>query len=66
MAVGTSGRIVLEVEPELKRELHEVLKKEGKSLKQWFTEQAEAFLHDKSQLPLFQEVEEGDSREIQS
>lgn len=64
MAVGTSGRIVIEVEPELKKELYEVLQKEGKSLKQWFTENAESFLHDKSQLPLFAEIGEGDSREI--
>lgn len=57
MAVGKSGRIVLEVEPEFKRELYDALHKEGKGLKQWFLENAEAFLKDKSQLSLFREEE---------
>lgn len=58
MAVGKSGRIVLEVEPEFKRELYDALHKEGKGLKQWFLESAERFLKDRSQLNLFGEDEE--------
>lgn len=44
MSVGPSGRIVVEVEPELKRELHSALVKDGKTLKGWFVTQAETFV----------------------
>ena len=44
MSVGPSGRIVVEVEPELKRELHSALVKDGKTLKDWFVTQAETFV----------------------
>lgn len=36
MARGPSGRVVIEVEPELKRELHAALVAEGTTLKDWF------------------------------
>jgi hypothetical protein len=36
MAIGGSGRIVLEVEPELKRKLYSILALENRSLKDWF------------------------------
>ena len=52
MSIGTSGRIVIEVEPELKRELHATLQREGLSLKAWFVENAEEFLSHKGQLRL--------------
>lgn len=44
MSVGPSGRIVVEVEPVLKRELHSALVKEGQTLKDWFVTQAESFV----------------------
>jgi len=44
MSVGPSGRIVVEVAPELKRELHSALVKDGKTLKDWFVTQAESFV----------------------
>lgn len=44
MSIGPSGRIVIEVEPELKRELHSVLLKDGQTLKDWFVIQAELFV----------------------
>lgn len=44
MPIGSSGRIVIEVEPSLKRELHKVLRNSGSNLKEWFVDQAEAFL----------------------
>lgn len=40
MAKGESGRIVLEVNPELKRQLYSVLALEQKTLKDWFVKQA--------------------------
>jgi hypothetical protein len=46
MAVGSSGRIVLEVEPALKRALHSRLAGEGRNLKGWFLEQASLYLND--------------------
>ena len=36
MTVGKSGRIVLEIEPELKHQLYSVLSLERKTLKEWF------------------------------
>ena len=40
MPRGASGRIVVEIEPALKRQLHAVLALEGKTLKDWFIQQA--------------------------
>ncbi|WP_197427678.1 hypothetical protein [Alteromonas sp. Mac1] len=36
MAVGKSGRIVLEIDPELKEKLHAEVKMKGLTLKEWF------------------------------
>ena len=52
MAKGTSGRIVIEVDPDLKEQLYSVLDKEGLNLKQWFLINANQFLKDKTQLSL--------------
>jgi hypothetical protein len=41
MAIGESGRIVLEIEPELKRKLYSTLALENKTLKAWFIGVAE-------------------------
>ena len=40
MAVGKSHRIVIEVDPSLKAEIYLALKKQGKTLKEWFIERA--------------------------
>ena len=52
MSIGTSGRIVIEIEPDLKQELHAALRKEGLNLKTWFLENAEEFLAEKGQMKL--------------
>ena len=52
MAKGTSGRIVIEIDPDLKQELYDALDKEGLKLKQWFLKNAEDYLRDRSQLSL--------------
>lgn len=44
MSRGNSGRIVLEINPDLKRRLHAAVAGEGRSLKDWFVEQALAYL----------------------
>jgi hypothetical protein len=36
MARGPSGRLVIEVDPHLKRDLHSALAADGTSLKHWF------------------------------
>lgn len=52
MSVGTSGRIVIEVEPEFKRQLYEALEREELTLKEWFLRNAKKFLNDGVQLSL--------------
>jgi hypothetical protein len=41
---GKSGRIVLEVDPALKRQLYIVLTAEEKTLKEWFVGQADRYI----------------------
>lgn len=52
MARGTSGRIVLEVEPDLKHAIYMLLDKRGLTLKQWFLRTVEAELTGGAQLEL--------------
>ena len=52
MSRGTSGRIVIEVDPDLKRILYSNLAVRGFTLKKWFIENAESFIRDESQLQL--------------
>ena len=52
MARGFSGRLVFEIDPALKRALHARAASEGRSLKDWFLEQAERYLA----LPVQQEL----------
>lgn len=52
MSVGTSGRIVIEVEIEIKRELYSALSREGMTLKAWFLKSATTYLSDRTQIPL--------------
>lgn len=52
MSIGKSGRTVIEVASNFKRERHNALGKEGKSLKGWFAENANLFLGDKGQIAL--------------
>lgn len=52
MPIGSSGRIVIEMSPELKQELYQQLKKENLNLKQWFLHNVDLFLSNKNQLNL--------------
>jgi hypothetical protein len=49
MAQGPSGRIVLEVDPSLKRDLYSRLASEGLSLKQWFIRAAADYMEERDQ-----------------
>lgn len=53
MPRGTSGRIVIEVDPHLKRELYAELARRGTTLKAWFIEAAEGTLATATQPSLF-------------
>lgn len=52
MPVGKSGRIVIEIDPVLKRELYESLKEDDSCMKDWFLRNAEDYLADKADLQL--------------
>ena len=49
MPVGTSGRIVIEMDPELKQLLHQTLKNDGSNMKVWFLEQVDEYMKSKAQ-----------------
>lgn len=55
MAKGNSGRLVIEIDPDLKQELYQALGDEGLNLKQWFLRNVADFLDHRIQpeLPLF-------------
>lgn len=54
MAKGSSGRVVIVVEPALKRELYVELARWDLTLKEWFVDQATRFLEENRQPTLFQ------------
>lgn len=52
MSIGSSGRIVIEVEPEVKRQLYSTLAREGMTLKDWFLREAQNYMKAATQMPL--------------
>jgi hypothetical protein len=52
MSRGDSGRIVLEVDRELKERLYQALRQEGLTLKDWFVREARSYLASGPQLSL--------------
>ena len=53
MAKGSSGRLVIVVDPGLKRDLYVELARRGLTLKDWFIGQATSFLETSRQPSLF-------------
>lgn len=53
MSVGGSGRIVIEIEPDTKRHLYAALHRDGRTLKDWFLDRAEGYIHSNGQLSIF-------------
>ena len=47
MPRGLSGRIVLEIDPKLKKELYSELVREGSTLKDWFIREAKKYIFSK-------------------
>lgn len=56
MARGESGRIVIEVDPALKRELYAALAIAGSTLKDWFIRSAEGYCASGAQGSLFNDL----------
>lgn len=46
---GESGRVVVELDPDLKRRLHGALAREGVTLKRWLTGLAEQYISEQEQ-----------------
>ena len=53
MPVGSSGRVVIEMDPDLKRELHAALGRNKLTLKDWFIRNAQRYVTDAVQPSLF-------------
>jgi len=49
MARGPSGRVVIEIDPGLKRELHSALSADGVSLKDWFLKRTQEYVSERTQ-----------------
>ena len=49
MVKGDSGRIVIEVDPHLKRQLYSALASDGSTLKAWFVDAANTYLEEREQ-----------------
>ena len=61
MARGKSGRIVLEIDPELKRRLYSTLENRQQTMKEWFVSEAEELIYGRKQLYLFDAPEKNQS-----
>ena len=53
MARGKSGRVVLEIDPDLKRQLYSSLENNQQTMKEWFVKEAETFIYGQRQPSLF-------------
>ena len=58
--IGKSGRIVIEIEPEMKHKLYSALALNGLNLKEWFIENVDEYLEDSGQmsLPMIEDKED--------
>jgi hypothetical protein len=62
MSVGFSGRIVIEIDPDVKSELYELLRDRRMTLKDWFLEHVQVELERRGQMAL--EFQEGGAAQI--
>lgn len=44
MSIGKSGRVVIEIEPDFKRQLYAALARDGLTLKSWFLSNAQSYM----------------------
>ncbi len=54
MARGKSGRVVIEIDPKLKRQLYATLEYKQETMKEWFVKEAEGLIYGAKQLSLFE------------
>lgn len=59
MSRGPSGRIVLEIDPQLKGDLYVELARRNMTLKAWFVSEAKGVVRTGGQMPLFSEPDLG-------
>ena len=52
MAKGSSGRLVIEIDPSIKKELYERLGEKGLNMREWFLINANAYLKQNKQSSL--------------
>ena len=52
MAKGSSGRLVIEIDPSIKKELYERLGEKGLNMREWFLINANAYLKKNKQSSL--------------
>jgi hypothetical protein len=62
MPVSDSGRVLIEIDPDLKRDLYSALEKEGLTLKQWFTRRVNQYVAERVQPSLELTRPEGEPR----
>lgn len=55
MARGKSGRVVLEIDPDLKQKLYSHLERNQQTMKEWFVGEAETLVYGERQDDLFTE-----------
>lgn len=58
MARGKSGRVVLEIDPELKQQLYYALETKQQTMKEWFVSEANALIYGNKQQSLFDNLEQ--------
>ena len=59
MPTGPSGRIVVDVDPEFKKQLYSVLHAQGSTLKDWFIRTGRNYCEEIQQPPLLRVAEQG-------
>lgn len=52
MAHGTSGRVVIDLDPAFKQELYDTLKQKGMNMRAWFLAEAQKLCEEHKQPPL--------------
>jgi hypothetical protein len=65
MSIGNSGRIVIELEPGLKRQIYSDLARDGMTLKEWFVREAQNYITTTSQVSLDLEPSTDKSESLQ-
>lgn len=66
MARGKSGRVVLEIDPKLKRQLYATLENKQQTMKEWFIKEAEELIYGEEQPSLFDAPSNNPNRAIKT